>query len=142
MLCTRASLSAAAVAFGSVCAPPGASGTTSSTIPNFSSSRAVNREARAARGALAASLKRIAALVSQDHDPPGVDGSQAANDRVVIMTSPVAVEFNKVVEHLLHELEHARALLVACDLDHFPGGGWLGVFGRMCACADRSSVLA
>src|SRR5438270_54974 len=84
--------------------------------------------------------RTVAALVSQDHDPPGVDGGQATNDRVVIMTSPVAMQFDEVAEQTFHEIEHARALLVACDLDHFPGGRWLGVFGRMCA--DRSSVLA
>ena len=63
-----------------------------------------------------------ALLLADDDDPPAVEPGEAGDDRGVVAEQPVAVELDEVVGHRRDELERARPVQVAGQLDPRPDG--------------------
>jgi hypothetical protein len=59
-------------------------------------------------------------LVADNNNRSTADASQSANDRRIISESPVAMQFDKIVEGLCDVVERVRTIRMTGNLDTLP----------------------
>ena len=67
-------------------------------------------------------LEALSFFMTDDANGPAAERGKSADDGLIVSEGSVAVEFEKVVAHVLHIVQDRRALGVAGDLRLLPGG--------------------